>query len=536
MELRISHLDLVIIIAYLAGIVLVGCVAGWRQRRGMKVDSQGYFLAGNSLTWPIIGMALFSTNISTAHIVSMAQEGYTNGMAWGNFEWMASFTLIILALFFAPFYIRSRVPTLPDFLERRYNRHCRDILAVISIISAVFIHIGVTLYSGAVLLKGLFGLDIMFSIIVISVLTGLYTIIGGLLAVVLTESIQTVILLVGAVCVTAAGLWRVGGWEGLTSHVTAVDMTVIRGGDDPSGMAWWGVFLGYPVIGIWYWCADQTIVQRVLGARDENHARSGALFAGFIKILPVFLFVFPGLICKALVSQGEFGPGPEDPAETFPYLVNHLLPVGLTGIVAAGLLAALMSTVSGALNSIALLVSYDIVRRWRPQTSEPALVTIGRVVTFVAMVCAILWSPLLGTKFNTLAQAAATMICCIAPPITTIFLWGVFWRKASAIAAGCTMWIGGLLGLIVFLMLFFEVEWWPIGFMMGAFYLFVVCSILLVVLSLIFPQAHTTESKSLVWSSFWEPLRSPGWPGLANYRVVAGILCVVMVGLYIYFS
>jgi len=163
-------------------------------------------------------------------------------------------------------------------------------------------------------------------------------------------------------------------------------------------------------------------------------------------------------------------------------------------------------------------------------------VTIGRVVTFVAMVCAILWSPLLGTKFNTLAQAAATMICCIAPPITTIFLWGVFWRKASAIAAGCTMWIGGLLGLIVFLMLFFEVEWWPIGFMMGAFYLFVVCSILLVVLSLIFPQAHTTESKSLVWSSFWEPLRSPGWPGLANYRVVAGILCVVMVGLYIYFS
>ena len=238
MKLAIQPLDLWIIVVYLVGIVAVGCLAGMRQRRGKEGQGEGYFLAGKTLTWSVIGLALFSTNISTVHLVSLAQEGYVNGLAYGNFEWMAVFTLIALSLFFAPFYIRARVATLPDFLEKRYNRQCRDWLAIVSIISAIFIHIGFSLYTGAVVLKGLFGFNIMASIVAISLLTGLYTIVGGLMAVVLTESIQTIILLAGAICITAIGLHRVGGWHGIVANVEPVKLTMLRSASDPSNLPW----------------------------------------------------------------------------------------------------------------------------------------------------------------------------------------------------------------------------------------------------------------------------------------------------------
>ena len=398
--MQIENLDIAVIIFYLVAIVIIGSIAGIRSRKGSK--GKNYFLAGGTLSWPIIGLALFSTNISTVHLVSLAQEGYVNGLAYGNFEWMAAFTLIALSLFFAPFYLRSRVATLPDFLEQRYSRASRDWLAFLSIISAIFIHIGFTLYTGAVVLEGLFGIPVMTSIVVAAVLTGIYTIIGGLKAVVVTESIQTVILLAGAIIITIVGYNQVGGWEGLKASVEPVKLTVLRSSGDSSGLPWYSVLLGYPVIGLWYWCADQTIVQRVLGAKDENHARVGPLFAGFIKILPVFIFVLPGTICLALINQGQL-PEIEHSKDVYAFMITNLLPTGLTGIMAAALLAALMSTVSGALNSIATLFSYDLYKRWKPDTPDHKLVIIGRIVTFVAMVLAIFWSPLIA-HFSSIFQ------------------------------------------------------------------------------------------------------------------------------------
>lgn len=528
--------DLLVIVFYLIGIIGLGCWVGLRRRNQMKTGND-YFLAGKTLTWPVIGLALFSTNISTVHLVSLAQEGYVNGLAYGNFEWMAPFMLVVLALFFAPFYIRSRVATLPDFLEMRYNRHCRDWLAVLSIVSAVFIHIGFSLYTGAVVLRGMFGVNLYVSIVLAATLTGLYTIVGGLMAVVVTEAIQTLVLLAGAVCVTAIAFWQVGGWSGLVAAVEPVKLTVLRSADDPSGLPWYSVLLGYPVIGIWFWCADQTIVQRVLGAKDENHARVGAMFAGFIKILPVFIFVLPGLMCLALIKQGTLPDELVDSADTYAFLIGHLLPVGLKGVVAAALLAALMSTVSGALNSTATLFSYDLFRRWRPDIDERKLVVIGRVVTVVAIIAAILWSPLLG-RFGSIFQGVNAMSCYMAPPITAVFLWGVLWRRASAIAAQLTLYIGSALGMVVFLLDWFkESTGWGVPFMMAAFYLFVACSAILAAISLARPHQHTTESDRLVWSNPLQALRGENaWRGLGDFRLLAFVLVAAIVTLYVIFG
>ncbi|MHC5115556.1 MAG: sodium:solute symporter family transporter [Planctomycetota bacterium] len=530
----LNFIDKAVLVLYLVAIVGIGCWTGIRSRKGTE-GGRDYFLAGGSLRWPMIGLALFSTNISTIHLVGFAQEGYNNGLVAGNFEWMAPFMLIVLALFFAPFYIRSRVATLPDFLERRYNRSCRDWLAFLSIISAIFIHIGFTLYTGAVVLKGLFGIPILYSIIGATLLTGLYTIVGGLMAVVVTESIQTVVLLAGSILITVFGLIKVGGWGGIVDNVEAVKLTMLRPANDPANLPWYSIFLGYPVIGLWYWCADQTIVQRVLGAKDENHARIGPLFAGFIKILPVFIFVLPGVMLVALINQGQFE-ALEDSKDAYSYLITNLLPTGLTGVMAAALLAALMSTVSGALNSIATLFSYDLYKRWKPNTSDKSLVFIGRIATFVAMIVAIIWSQYIG-HFEGIYQGCISLICYVAPPITAVFLLGVFWKRASGKGAIVTLITGSVLGFVVFLLEWFkESTGWTMPAMLAGFYLCMICIMIHIIVSICKPQEHTADSLSLVWDKPLDCLKAPGWPGIGDYRILSGVLFIVMVTLYMIFK
>src|SRR6187397_2088558 len=327
--------------------VAIGLWAGTRKTKTAESASGEYFLAGKTLRWPMIGLALFATNISCLHLVSLAQSGFDSGLLNGNFEWMASFTLILLALFFVPFYLKSKVATLPDFLEKRYNRACRDWLAIISVVSAIIIHIAFSFLAGGIVLKTLFGVNMYVSVIVIAVLTGVYTIIGGLRAVVITESIQTIVLLTGAVIITVICFQKVGGWDSLTATLQQTNsldkLSMLRGSGDESGMPWYAVFLGYPVLGIWYWCADQTIVQRVLGAKDENHARGGALFCGFIKILPVFIFVLPGLLAYVLAQKGMFdissvhtldesGKTITETKGVYTLMITQLVPTGLVGV------------------------------------------------------------------------------------------------------------------------------------------------------------------------------------------------------------
>ena len=582
-----TNLDYGIIAVYLLGVVGIGVVAGFLRRQGS--EGGHYFLADQSLTWPLIGMAMFAANISTVHLVSLAQSAYTSGLLYGNYEWMAGFTLILLSLFFAPLYLRSRVPTLPDYLERRYNRNCRDVLSFVSLISAIVIHIGVALFTAAAVLCFIFGIPetqpilgvnaLMFFIIVLGVLTGIYTVIGGLLAVVWTESLQTILLLAGAVCITAVGYHAVGGWEAM-SNLLATQPHPLLGKEGPAELStrsflhmahqagdntvvgnipWYSILLGYPVIGIWYWCCDQTIVQRVLAAKDEKHARLGPLFCAFIKILSVFLFVLPGIICVALVQKGYFGVGvgPVTSKDVYPFMITHLLPVGLKGLVTAAMLAAAMQTCSAALNSTATLVAYDIVKRWRPLTTDHSLVKIGRWTTVAATLLAIVLSPVFG-HYDTIFQGIQIMVCYIAPPITAVFLVGVFWKKAGGRAAFITMVVGAVLGAVAFVLDFFRASIIGQGeaarqaienssihrfiykvalndFMMASFGIFCICVVTLVLVSLVLRESLKEEAKPLVWEHWTEPLRVRCGSGLSDYRVLSGTVLVIFVVLYFIF-
>ena len=460
----VSTPDIIITIAYILFIVTIGLWSGTRKKKNEVTTSGEYFLAGKTLRWPMIGLALFATNISCLHLVSLAQSGFDTGLLNGNFEWMAAFTLILLALLFIPFYIRSGVSTLPDFLEKRYNKACRDWLAFISIISAIIIHIAFSFLAGGIVLETLFGINMYSSIIVIAALTGLYTIIGGLRAVVVTESIQSIVLITGAIIITIFAWNKMGGWDNMTNVLTqnnSLDkLSMIRPIGDASGMSWVAVFLGYPVLGIWYWCADQTIVQRTLGAKDENHAKVGALFCGFIKILPVFIFVLPGLFAYTLYHSGSLdlrslqqtsanGESTLNTKGIYTLMITQLVPKGLVGILVAALLSGLMSQIAGALNSIATLASYDLYKRVRPETSDKKLVSVGRWSAGIALSLSIGLLPLLN-QYQSLFEGINDVIAHIAPPITCVFLLGVFWKKASAKSAQLTLWLGSLLGAAVF--------------------------------------------------------------------------------------
>ncbi len=548
----INTTDIIISALYILGIVTIGLWTGLKRKTVEKNNaSNDYFLAGKSLRWPMIGLALFATNISCIHLVSLAQSGFDTGLLNGNFEWMAAFTLILLALFFVPFYMKSKVTTLPDFLEKRYNKACRDWLAFISIISAVVIHIAFSFLAGGIVLKTLFGINMYLSITVIALLTGLYTVIGGLRAVVVTESIQTIVLLSGAVIITAICYNRVGGWNGITTVLHSSNsmekISMLRPSGDKSGMPWYAIFLGYPVLGIWYWCADQTIVQRVLGAKDINHARGGALFCGFIKILPVFIFVLPGLMAYVLAQKGLFdistvqhidatGKTVTETKGIYTLMITQLVPTGLVGILVAALLSGLMSQISGALNSIATLVSYDLFKRYKPDIKDHQLVRIGKISAAFALLLSLALLPLLN-QYESLFNGINDVIAHIAPPITTVFILGVFWKKASARSAQYTLWFGSLLGAGIFVVnkLFPDTIIGHTPFMMMAFYLFITCVVLQVSLSYYFPVQHTEESKTLFWKSPLEPLQDKGWSGLGNYKLLSVLLLGVMVVLYCIF-
>ena len=560
MEFNIGTIDIVVIIAYLVGIVLLGVFA--IRKKMSEQSSDDYFLASRSLKWPVIGAALFAANISTIHLIGFAESGFTNGLVDGLFEWLAIPFLIFLGFFIAPYFFRTRISTIPEWYERRFNGVSRTWMVVFAILTALLIHIGISLYAGAELVKMFFGLDEVWGIIFIAVLTGIYTVVGGLKAVALTESVQTVLLIGGAIILTLFGVFAlpdvgVETFAEFKSRLVPDTLSILRDPNSPAnppegGISWYAALLGYFVLGAWYWFSDQTIVQRALGSKTEYDAKVGPMFTAVLKVLPVLFFLLPGVLAFVLFKT-EIG---ADTKNTLPFMIDRLVPMGLKGLIIAALLAALMSSVAAAINSASTLFSIDILKRIKPKTSDRKLVSAGRITAVVIMVLAIAWSTQAGKFGSTIIHTVNSLGAMIAPPIVAVFLFGMFWRRGTAKAANVTFTVGMVLGLLVFLLDFPYENLMPgldvlaeqvakmkgvalhpesktitsvigMGFMMQAWWKFVLCAILFIGVSLITEKPTEKQtSNCLNLKEYWPDK----WNGIKDFRIVGmGIMLFLII-------
>ena len=441
----LERLDWVVVGVYFLGIA---AIVWWSARR--QRSSEDYFLAGRNVGWFVIGASLFASNIGSEHIVGLAGSGAKDGMAMAHYE-LHAWCLLVLGWVFVPFYSRSGIFTMPEFLEKRYNSASRWVLSLVSLVAYVFTKVSVTVYAGGVVFgmlipAGTFGqLDPFWvGAVTVVVLTGIYTVLGGLRAVVYTDAMQAVVLIVGSICVTAIGLHALGGWGELRELCGSKHFNMWRPANDPD-FPWAGILFGAPIVGLWYWCTDQYIVQRTLAARNMKIARRGTIWGAYLKLTPVFLFIVPGMIAYALAKSGQIELPDTDKA--FPVLVQTLLPAGLRGLVVAGLLAALMSSLSSLFNSCSTLFTVDIYQKIRPNASEQTLVRVGRVATAVVVVLGIAWIPVMRYVAGALYQYLQMVQAYLAPPITAAFFLGVFWRRINGAGAVAGMVSGFVLGM-----------------------------------------------------------------------------------------
>ena len=459
-----------------------------------KDTATDYFLAGRHLGWFVVGASIFASNIGSEHLVGLAGSGATSGVALAHFE-LHAWCLLVLGWVMIPFYMRSQVFTMPEFLERRFSPGSRTLLSVISLVAYVITKIAVGIYAGGIVFATLLP-DLKVQIgsaqidsfwigsVLVVLLTGLYTVLGGMRAVAYTEALQTIILIIGSGLVTIFGLKVVGGWEELRNIVGSEMFNLWKPLVPPGGLHWapikeindagevtaqawyfngnypWlGMLFCAPIIGLWYWCTDQYIVQRALGAKNETHARRGSIFASYLKLLPVFIFIIPGIICLALAKSGKFealnplvdanGNAVASQAQAaFPLMVKHVLPEGIRGAVVAGLLAALMSSLAGAFNASSTLFTIDLYKKKiNPNASDSRLVWVGRMATIAMTVIALIWIPVIRNAPRGLYDYLQGIQGYLAPPIFVVFFFGVFWKRLNGPGCMAALLVGFLMGL-----------------------------------------------------------------------------------------
>jgi len=522
--------------------VVVFGVAYWATQRekSARKTSAGYFLAGRNVGWFVIGASLFASNIGSEHLVGLAGTGAASGVAVGQFEVLASLILLILGWVFVPFYLRSGVFTMPEFLERRYSSGARWYLAVISIIGYVLTKISVTIAAGGIVFESLMGIDFWTGALIVVVATGIYTVFGGLRAVLYTDLLQMFVLIGGSVAVTVIGLSELGGWGALRESAGPGFFSMWKPLSDPN-FPWTGILFGAPILGVWYWCTDQFIVQRTLSAANMDQARRGTIFGGYLKLLPVFIFVIPGVIAYALSQSGRLTLA--EPDQALPTLIGTLLPAGFRGLVVAGLLAALMSSLSSVFNSCSTLFTLDIYKKFRPDTPEKRLVTVGQIATIVLVGFGLLWIPLMKLISGQLYQYLQSVQAYISPPIAAVFLIGVFWKRVNSRGAIASLISGFVLGMgrliaelnkdLLSGLLYAYAD---INFLHFALFLFVICSAVLILVSFTSPAPEAAKLAGLTYGSGGQKKREfdPVW---RRKDLLLSIVLVICVGLvWIYFS
>ena len=437
----ISNLDLIIIVGYFILVLGIGVWVGVKTK-----TEEDLFLGGRSLTWGVIGLSLFASNISSTTLIGLSGAAYTSGIAVSNYEWLSGLPLIIMAAIFIPVYLNARITTVPEFLELRYDSRSRIIFSAVTIIISVLVDMAGGLYAGAVVIKVFFPtIDLWQTTLVLALVAGVYTAFGGLKAVVYTDSLQAVILVVGCSVLTYILFSQHDfSWDSVTTSLPEGRLSVIRPSDDPM-LPWLGTLVGVPLLGFWYWVTNQYVTQRVLAAKDINHARWGAMLGGFLKILPLFIMVLPGAMAVSLL------PSIENSDMVFPTLVAEVLPVGVVGIVIAGLVSAIMSTVDSTLNSASTLIVVDFIKPKKPTLTGQQIVGLGRIIMGVIMIIAAVWAPMIG-NFGGLWSYLQQMFAIIVPPIAVLFIVGMFYKSANGTGAYITLLSGFVVGICFFLL------------------------------------------------------------------------------------
>lgn len=528
--------------------VLLG-IAWWviKQRQRSSTD---YFLAGRHMGWFVIGGSLFASNIGSEHIVGLAGAGADSGVAMAHYE-LHAWCILVLGWVFVPFYSRCMVFTMPEFLERRYSPASRWFLSLISLVAYVLTKVSVALYASGIVFRALFPEDFFPGIISnfwlgalgIVIITGIYTILGGLRAVVYTDVVQMVVLIVGSAVVTCIGLYKLGGWDRLYEICGSERFNLWKPHNDPQ-FPWTGMLFGAPIVGLWYWCTDQCIVQRVLAARNETQARRGTIFGSYLKILPVFIFIVPGMIAYALAKTHVIELPKSDLA--FPTLVRELLPAGLRGLVVGGLLAALMSSLSTVFNSCSTLFTVDIYKKLHPKVSELTLVRVGRIATAVMVVLGILWIPFMKYISGGLYVYLQSVQAYIAPPIFAVFFLGVFFKRINAAGSLAGLVGGFILGMARLAAELFKghLENWPVlywfatlNFLHCCVLLFVLCVVIIVVVSLLTPKPSDQKLNGLTYATVTTTDREKSRASWNYVDVIhTAIVLAIIVAVYIYFT
>lgn len=488
--------DWIILGVYICFLFVLAVYFSRRQK-----SANDYFLAGKNSRWYAVGTSIFAANISSEHLIGLAGSGAAAGLAVGAYEWMAIFCIFGLIWLFLPSYLKSKVYTMPEFLEHRYNPQCRWYLASVSILAYIFTKISVALFAGAIILKLVLGWDYLFSALILVIFTGLYTIAGGLSAVIFADIIQTIILILGSCILTLLGLHEAGGFAGLRQALPSNFFDMFRSVNDPV-YPWPGVVFGIFILGIWYWATDQYVVQKVLSAKNMNHARAGGNLTALLKILPVFIFVLPGLIARVLWPVQIKA----DPDMAYPLMLIHLLPSGLSGLLIAALLAALVSSLSAVFTSCSSIFTMDIYRKIKPGANDKILVAVGRIFTGFVIIIGILWIPFIRHMSDQIYQYLQAVQAYISPPITAVFLVGILWKGATGRAALITLVSGGLLGVFKFILdllprMYESNILHPIvsvPFLYFSIIEFLICVVIIVGISLLIPEPVTKNAQNLV--------------------------------------
>lgn len=532
----LDALDWVVISAYF--VILLG-VAWWVIKQKQK-NTEDYFLAGRNIGWFMVGASIFASNIGSEHVVGLAGNGAGDKMPLLIYE-LHAWIVLMLGWVFLPFYARSGVFTMPEFLEKRFDARSRWVLSIVSLIAYILTKVSVTIYAGGVVVSALLGIPFWIGAVATVVLTGLYTILGGMRAVVYTETIQAIVLVVGAGILSFMGLEAVGGWGELKETIGVDYFNMWRPNSDPD-YPWLPLFITSTIVGIWYWCTDQVIVQRVLTAKSIKAGRRGSIFGALLKLMPVFLFLIPGVVALGLKLQGKLDWN--SPDEAFPVLMSNLLPSGLRGLVAAGLLAALMSSLASVFNSCSTLFTLDIYKKLKPEKPEEELVKTGRTATFFVVGLGLLWIPVITRLSDGLYEYLQNVQAYISPPITAVFLLGIFYKRINANGAIATL-VGGL--IIGFSKLTLEImkssfsegsflfNLADVNWLVFAAYFFALCIAIAVIVSMFYPAPSAAQLSGLTFGTVTEKQKEENKSSYTIWDILASVL-VVLIVLYIMIS